>query len=741
MTKSRMEQFSDWLAASYAPAKVAAILQSISDIVAHNKHVMVVKKDFFAIETSAEIRRIRASIEGNRLFTLAHRGRMPYILLFLNRYAAFLDELQAANLAASAAEPPPAQEPEHQRPMRLASSDSIALLQLSVRSYNRLRQHGVETIAQFLALQEDDLRQFSQLGEKSVAEILEKQRACRVGPPSEATDTPASPELVKDIVRQALRSGGPFDLDQYLAGAGLALLNEYKQALNLVGFDFAKQVVQSPNQAKSIMEMLAECANTVCWYPRLQRAFAKIPKQRRSNALRHYVQAAQATQARQEWVRSSALAAILEAAPTIDNLPALFEQVAQEQEECCKLLEQALDFLAMDYVRMVSVAMWTAFTNAKVEISNVLRQRANGQTLADLAIRHALTRERIRQRETKMLRALEVQFGKLPFCPLAIVHAECGGEVPLTAGRVLEYYGALEDRDILLYYFICEPKAEGTQEYRYVRDSKTFVKSTAKPYRAPYRNGERVVRSAEPEKAPLSTAGTDLGSDPFYRWMSNEGCMPSTAYNYARGMRTLSQKANEWGLTSKSLTELAHPGELIDAITADERFIDMNTKGHHMYSAALRKYMEFIESALPRPAAPAQIQMRAPTQVRTRPEPALVETLRPILFQLYGKNGIQPASYLAMSRLRMALEAAGITPPEDDAVMTAAIREIGVPHGDKVYFFTAQAIDWLRGTAQAALETCPFFYYDAFFEQHEAVLHEYGIYDAQLIHTLRLFTQ
>jgi len=735
LTKGRMEQFSDWLAVSYAPAKVAAILQSIPDIVDHNELVRAVKKDFFKINTAAEIRRICASLERDRLFTSIHRGKMPYILLFLNRYAAFLDELQMEEepgpaVVAPAAEPE--QEPEHQRSMRLASSDSITLLRLSVRSYNRLRRHGVDTIAQFLALQEDDLRQLPQLGEKSVAEILEKQRTYREAQSSKAMDSPAFPESVKSIVRLALRSGDPTELDQYpLTEGDSTKLNEYKRALDLVGFDFAKQVVQSPNRVKPIMEMLVECASTMCWNPRLQHAFAKIPKQRRPNAPRHYAQAVLAcvevTRIKQAWAKSSRLATLLEAAPTIDDLPALFTQVAQEQEECCALLEQMLDFLALDYVQMVSRAMLAAFTNAKVENGNVLRQRVNGQTLVELANRHGLTRERIRQREVKMLHALEVQFNKLPFCPLAIVHAECGGEVPLTEDRVLEYYGKLEDRDVLLYYFISASKAEGPQEYQYDKDRKAFVKNADAPGRVPYKNGERVACRAEPEKTPSTAPRSDLGNDPFYQWMLQEGCKPRTAYTYANGVRTLSQKANEWGLTSESLLELAQPDELIDTITADTRFININTKGHYMYSAALQKYMEFIESGQPRPAASAQ--------KHAQPDPALVEALRPILFQLYGKNGIQPTSYLAMARLLRALEAANIALSDND-VITAAIREIGVPHGDKVYFFTAQAIDWLRRIAQAALKKCPFLYYDAFMAQHEAALHEYGIYDAQILRIL-----
>ncbi|MBQ8044457.1 MAG: hypothetical protein IJ272_10020 [Clostridia bacterium] len=56
-------------------------------------------------------------------------------------------------------------------------NNHISVLQLSVRTHNALSRAGITTVPDFLKLSIDDIKKIRHLGDRSIAEIIEKQKA------------------------------------------------------------------------------------------------------------------------------------------------------------------------------------------------------------------------------------------------------------------------------------------------------------------------------------------------------------------------------------------------------------------------------------------------------------------------------------------------------------------------------------------------------------------------------------
>ena len=111
MATDTIQDFSLWLFERCSPQKTNEMLRSIGYVVAHNEHMQIVKKPFFQIKDPDEIQKIRFSIQGNRLFVLKHKGKMPAIVDFLNCYVRYLRYQQHQDN--SSVQTPVAEEPQN----------------------------------------------------------------------------------------------------------------------------------------------------------------------------------------------------------------------------------------------------------------------------------------------------------------------------------------------------------------------------------------------------------------------------------------------------------------------------------------------------------------------------------------------------------------------------------------------------------------------------------------------------
>ena len=365
-------------------------------------------------------------------------------------------------------------------------SSSIEQLPLSVRSSNALKKSNIVTVEQLLGLDADMLFEVKNLGAKSVTEILTIQEQLKKSFEKKQIRTEFLPR-VRQIVKNALNIGRLPDLTTFtLTPDEYEQLEIATQILDAIGIDVVRDFKTSPQRIQPIVEMFAEYTYSSQARSRLQRAYDGIPEIRRGRLLRNYMAAANKDE---PWKKSPELCVLLAEVTAIAEIPAIFDGVACGEAEQVGALEGLLKFLSLDYVQLVSMTLQNTISAAKSLLADTLRERAAGRTLQELAEQHKCTRERVRQKESKLLRQIDTAFQSLPMHPLAIAFVENDADAILSIEKLTAFYAQMEDNDLLLYYFknsvvsIAGDKANrptmAIAGYHFSKESNAFIKDTS----------------------------------------------------------------------------------------------------------------------------------------------------------------------------------------------------------------------------------------------------------------------
>lgn len=155
------------------------------------------------------------------------------------------------------------------------------------------------------------------------------------------------------------------------------------------------------------------------------------------------------------------------------------------------------------------------------------------------------------------------------------------------------------------YPFACElrpeykslsPKEAWKQERARIREC------TEWPRLETHLRGISVSQEATPKApAPKSKrlSGAPEHRDSFALWLQQSTALSdSSIYKYSQAVDTISREMSEYGVLRKPLRDM-HALELdvaINLIINDQRFINKNTRGNHMYSNALKQYRYYVHS-------------------------------------------------------------------------------------------------------------------------------------------------
>jgi len=352
-------------------------------------------------------------------------------------------------------------------------SSSIDFLPLSVRSSNALKRSHIITVEQLLGLDEEALYEFKNLGAKSVAEILAMQEQLQKTFEKRQIKTEFLPR-VRQIIKNALRVGRlPEPAMLPLTAEEHRQLETAMLILDAMGMEAARQIKASPQCIQPIVEMFAEYTYACRAWQRLQAAYEAIPAHRRGKQLNRYLAAAHEDAF---WAKDSGLLSLLETVSAISELPTVFDAAQNETAETLKALENLLHFLSLDYVQLVSKTMQNVLSTAS-SLVDLLLQRAAGRTLQELADEGQRSKERMRQKEIKMLGQIGRAFHTLSMYPLAIAFAENDEDVILTVDKLNEFYAQADNIDALLYYF--KNSATVGTEYQFLKEDNAFIRNTS----------------------------------------------------------------------------------------------------------------------------------------------------------------------------------------------------------------------------------------------------------------------
>ncbi|MDR0561776.1 MAG: HAD-IA family hydrolase [Spirochaetaceae bacterium] len=342
------------------------------------------------------------------------------------------------------------------------STEPIESLNISLHALNALTRAGITTVGQMMRTDKQSLKNIKQLGSKNVAEIVFYQKRLKEAhecPDTGGTDTmqefenlslndPIESVNLSVRSRNALNYAGINTVKKMLDTTAQTLyginnlgkksvdeiINRKEQILNFLSYKDQHTVVGVTEKQERIQKLTEE--------------FQKIPAERLDKPLYPYIAAYHGIGSKSLYVLFEET---LKSLANIGELPSAFEQVSLTNKATNDLLI-ILAVLSTDLRNLMQNILHAIYTNPKNNrFLNILRQRYKGMTLQEIADQNSLTRERIRQLQSKGIDSFLKQLSNTTIDIFAFINAEYNGCNILTRQEALTYFGAMEHIEIMLY--------------------------------------------------------------------------------------------------------------------------------------------------------------------------------------------------------------------------------------------------------------------------------------------------
>lgn len=348
--------------------------------------------------------------------------------------------------------PPPAA-------LLLTLSSSIERLPLSVRSTNSLKRANITSIRDLLELNAEALYNIRNIGATSVKEILtviadlqksfdDLQRKDYFASENISRLPASSFQRLQPLIETLL-------LEPSLEAVDFTALSENEQtffrkliqSVDIVGSDMAVQAYLDGEKMLPVMEALYHFHNKTERQNAVLKLYDAVPSYRRNRKLLPYIRSP-LTQALYD--SYTPLSPFICEESTLHALYQTFQTTSPETNTLHSM-HSLLNFLALNYPRVIHESIDSALSSAKPpHAAYILRQRCAGKTLKELGDDFGITRERIRQIESKLIKKIAAKILSLPFDPITIVYAEQGEDCVLLLEEIKDYYKNVGELDIFL---------------------------------------------------------------------------------------------------------------------------------------------------------------------------------------------------------------------------------------------------------------------------------------------------
>ncbi|MDR0525984.1 MAG: HAD-IA family hydrolase [Spirochaetaceae bacterium] len=343
------------------------------------------------------------------------------------------------------------------------SAEPLESLNISLHAVNALVRSGITTVGKMMSLDKQTLKSIKLLGSKNVAEILFCQRrlkgAMKIASEDENMQYIRSWEnlsLIDPIEALNLSVRSTNALKKVGIATVKNMLDVNVQSLQDINNLGKKSVEEILNRKDQVMNLLRYKDEHTAVNPdekqerieKLFYEFQKIPQERRSKSIRPYIEA-------YHGVGSKSLfdlyEDVLKPLACIADIPQVFDPVSVTNKRTNELL-LILDVMASDLRGLVQDILRIIYANPKnARFLAILRQRHQGMTLQEIADQNGLTRERIRQLQSKGIDGFLKPMVNMTIDIFAFINAEYNGSYILTSRETYEYFKGLEHIEILLY--------------------------------------------------------------------------------------------------------------------------------------------------------------------------------------------------------------------------------------------------------------------------------------------------
>ena len=327
--------------------------------------------------------------------------------------------------------------------------DSLDVLDLSVRASNCLKSFCVKTkgktirclsIGDLLNRTPEELRNIRNMGIKSVNEIIQKTRefVSEYRPKKNNRflyENKNKKVYIDDITKSAIRamlSGEDVFIEEF-SKEQLEIINDARSAIDVVGIEMCNEMLTTPDYSMAVLDSLMDfAAPNITRINEIREIAYKIiglPDNIKSKRVIPFFRAYLTKDVEQvkalldvfeEKVRIHEIADILNKYKNKDSISSIFNTVSK-----------FVDWVSFDIdelIKRISKSIEEKLSEKSSRTLEVLGLRAQGKTLEEVGNAFGVTRERIRQIETKAYKAFWNTYHKQNYDLIMLVYALRDGD-------------------------------------------------------------------------------------------------------------------------------------------------------------------------------------------------------------------------------------------------------------------------------------------------------------------------
>ncbi len=309
---------------------------------------------------------------------------------------------------------------------------AVTELPFSVRVINVFMRNGIITVSDLLRLKPEELMGIRNFGRNCMDEVIGRLRSLSKEPLSKRRHSKLQsnnkPQFILIHADSIATGDFSFAKDMELSQEEAKALSKYQTGYEMLGRDLAFECYLTPEKFIPVISMLTDFCRDAEQLVLLRNETADIPCARRKNKAVGYIIAF----TNDDDKRKTLLSLCPSETCSIDDL---INISMPDDSQKFTLLKQFLKWCAFDLEAELRELFFLIFSDKRVK--GIVQMRTRKKTLAQIGDAFGITRERVRQIETKVKRQFSHYYSRIRL--IARISAEKNGASTISSNDIEDY--------------------------------------------------------------------------------------------------------------------------------------------------------------------------------------------------------------------------------------------------------------------------------------------------------------
>lgn len=309
---------------------------------------------------------------------------------------------------------------------------AVAELPFPIRVVNAFKHSGITTVADILKLKPETLMEIRNFGRTCMDDVISKLRPLLEEPLAKSEhrklEPNSRPPFILNHAESIALGDFSFAEDMDLSQEEVQALSEYQAGYEILGEDLALECYLTPEKIVPVASMLRDFCRDTERLVLLRNEAADIPHARRKNKVVSYITAFTLD----EYKRWVLLSLCPSETCSIDDL---INISPPNNPKKLALLKQFLKWCAFDMEAEVQKLFLPIFADKRMK--SIIQMRARKKTLAQIGDDFGITRERVRQIETKARHKFSHYYSRIRL--ISKISAEKNGTSIVSSNDIEDY--------------------------------------------------------------------------------------------------------------------------------------------------------------------------------------------------------------------------------------------------------------------------------------------------------------